>query len=276
MEGYDTLIREHYRREAEECGASPRSTMREEVVRSKEVQLIGRFLETIRINSGRGTLRVLDAGCGNGYTLDCLSRTHAECELQGLEFTEELAEIAQARQLEGCIIQVGDVRRAPFPDGYFDVVYTERCLINILDYAAQLEAVREIGRILRPAGHYLMVECFDDGLQNNNKARVEMGLEAIEPAHHNLYLKKNELFRDINDWFEVVDLASFDPDRETKILQSNFLSSHFFVARVLHPLLTRGDWVRNSEFVKFFSFLPPAGNYAPIQAFALQRRPGAP
>lgn len=35
--------------------------------------------------------------------------------------------------------------------------------------------------------------------------------------------------------------------------------------------MTKGDWVQNTEFVKFFSFLPPIGNYAPIKAYILQK-----
>ena len=41
-------------------------------------------------------------------------------------------------------------------------------------------------------------------------------------------------------------------------------------ARALHPLVTRGAQVRNTEFVKFFSHLPPYGEYAPLQIYLLR------
>jgi hypothetical protein len=44
---------------------------------------------------------------------------------------------------------------------------------------------------------------------------------------------------------------------------------------VLHPLLTKGEWIRNTEFVSFFSFLPPIGNYAPVQSLVFKKRKAA-
>ena len=40
--------------------------------------------------------------------------------------------------------------------------------------------MREIARILKPGGHYLMIECFNDGLANNNRAREELGAKRRE------------------------------------------------------------------------------------------------
>ena len=52
----------------------------------------------------------------------------------------------------------------------------------------------------------------------------------------------------------------------------NFLSSYYFVSRVLYPAMLNGsEVVRNSEIAKFFSYLPPMGNYCPIQAFVLRK-----
>jgi ubiquinone/menaquinone biosynthesis C-methylase UbiE len=269
----DDLIRQHYRTQAEKAGSSPLSTIGERVIREKEVRLIKSFLELVRRNSGSRVLRVLDAGCGNGYTLGLLAEDRTPLELFGLEFTNDLLAIARERNLEGCVLDQGDIRQTRYEDAFFDVVYTERCLINLLDYQEQLKAVREIARILKPSGYYLMLECFTDGLENNNKARREMGLQQIDPAYHNLYFEKETLFRDIRQVFRVVDPAEVDAEEGSTAIPSNFLSSHYFVARILHPLITKGEWVPNTEFVKFFSFLPPVGNYGPLQAFVL-RKPG--
>ncbi|MCJ7622532.1 MAG: class I SAM-dependent methyltransferase [Anaerolineaceae bacterium] len=265
------LIRKHYQTQANEYGSSSLSTMAERVVREKEVELIKKFLEIIRKKTSRNDLKILDIGCGNGYTLEVLQKENPSCHFYGLEFTDELLAIARDRNIAGCVLESGDIRDTDYPDSFFDAVYTERCLINILDYEQQKQSLAEIARILKPSGYFLMIECFTDGLENNNKARREMGLHEIEPAYHNRYFDKEKLFSDIRAIFEVADLAGSDPDEELQMIESNFLSSHYFVARILHPLLTRGDWVRNSEFVKFFSFLPPIGNYAPIQAFVLKR-----
>jgi ubiquinone/menaquinone biosynthesis C-methylase UbiE len=268
---HDDLIRRHYRAQAERDGDSSLSTIGERVIREKEIDLIRSFLRAVRRKKPSDDLTILDAGCGNGYTLALLVEDHPGCEFHGLEFTEEMLAIARRRELPRCVLDRGDIRSTSYPSQCFDVVYTERCLINILDWGEQKQALDEIARILKPSGHYLMIEGFTDGLENNNRARREMGLDDIESAYHNRYLEKEELFEAVQPTLRVVDPAELGPEGGGDLLRSNFLSSHYFVARILHPLITRGEWVRNTEFVKFFSFLPPVGNYAPVQAYIFEK-----
>ena len=101
-------------------------------------------------------------------------RAHPGNHYCGLDFSEELLAVARARELSGCDLRLGDARTLPYEAGSFDVVYSERCLINILDWDGQRKALNEIGRVLRPGGYYLMIECFTDGLENNNRARREL------------------------------------------------------------------------------------------------------
>jgi len=214
-----------------------------------------------------GPLRVLELGCGNGYALSrMLPLSHADDRFWGLDFSPELLEIARGRKLERCTLSQGDARALSYESGFFDFVYTERCLINILDWPGQRQALREIARVLKPGGTYLMIECFTDGLDNNNKARADCGLPAIQEAHHNKYFEKQAFQEAVAAEFELLDPAT------EFTMPANFLSSHYFVSRVLYPSLTRGEVVRNSEVAKFFSFLPPMGNYSPIQAQLLRRR----
>ena len=128
----DDLIRKHYREQAEKSGDSLLSTIDERVIREKEVELIATFLSLVGRQSASGHLRVLDAGCGNGYTLSQLTARFPSWHFHGLDFTDELLSIAQSRNLEGCILDKGDIRRTKYDDSFFDIVYTERCIINIL------------------------------------------------------------------------------------------------------------------------------------------------
>jgi SAM-dependent methyltransferase len=272
----DALIRKHYREQADKDKDSPLSTIGERVVREKELDLITSFIRVVtRQRRGQQVCHVLDAGCGNGYTLQKLTDSFEEVQFSGLEMTPELLQIAEARQLKRCQLHSGDIRHAPYDDCSFDIIFTERCLINILEQKEQMDALREIARMLKPTGYYLMIECFNDGLENNNRARREMGLEDIAPAYHNLYFDKDALFAGTRDILAPVDPVDVDRDGGMMLFPNNFLSSHYFVARVLHPLLTKGEWVRNTEFVSFFSFLPPIGNYAPVQSLVFKKRKAA-
>jgi len=264
---YETLIRDHYRHQAEKHGHSKRSTMEDDVIRAKETEAIEEFVRLLEAERTDGTpLRILDLGCGNGHTLSHLSRKFPGHAYLGGEFTDELLDIARSQPSEHCEFVACDARDMGFDDNSLDAVFTQRCLINILDEEDQLRSIREIARVLKPGGHYLMIECFNDGLENNNKARTECGLEALAPAHHNRYFDMDVLLEAIDGLLRVADPRRIQPGYDGPLCDTNFLSSHYFVARVLHPLVTQGQWIRNTEFVKFFAgVMPPVGNYSPIQ-----------
>jgi ubiquinone/menaquinone biosynthesis C-methylase UbiE len=264
----DEVILAHYRQIAETFGPSPRSTMEDDFVREKEVEWILTYRNLLSLKVRR-PLHILDVGCGNGYTLAKLCGSAASDHVTGLDFSEELLNITRERNLPNCTLVKGDVRHLQFEDGTFDYVYSERCLINLLDPQEQIMAIGEIARVLTIGGDYLMIECFTDGLVNNNKARADCGLAPIPEAHHNRYFEKENVFSAVCNIFELVNVRELGDD---VTLHSNFLSSYYFTARVLYPSLLHGsEVVRNSEVAKFFSFLPPMGNYSPIQAFVFRK-----
>jgi len=261
---YNNIVKKHYKEQAEEWGDLASSTMQDEIIRKKETELILSFLKIFK----RKNLKIADIGCGNGYTLDILSRQFPQNNYWGVEFTKELLIIAKNRKLSNCKFIKGDVRSLNFDENFFDIVYTQRCLINILDWKEQKRALSEIQRILKPNGCYLMIECFTDGLLNNNKARKECGLTELKEVPHNKYFDKKLLFQAMEGKFSIMDPNQFDSD----LPPFNFLSSHYFIARVLHALVTKGGQIKNTEFVKFFSCLPPIGNYSPLQGYILKKR----
>lgn len=270
MHPYDEMILEHYRKQALAFGDSPRLAMEDDVIRAKEAEFVRNLLGSAL--RGRTDPVVLDAGCGNGYLLRELVESGMNARFEGLDYSPELVAIAEQRGLPRCYLQRGHVLDLPFHSDSFDAAYTVRCLINVLDRNDQELALAEIHRVLQPGALYLMIECFEEGLELNNKARVEVGLEPLTPAYHNLYLGRDRFLAAIDGKFDVVDLDTLEAPDPGYRFHRHFLSSHYFVARVLHPLVTKGSWVRNTEFVRFFSELPPYGEYSPIQAWVLRKK----
>ena len=89
--------------------------------------------------------------------------------------------------------------------------------------------------------------------------------------HHNLYFEKETFEPYVSQLFTIINPMQIGAANEN-VLNRNFLSTHYFVARVMHPLLTKGDpFLKNTEFVKFHSFLPPSGCYSAIQAYFLKK-----
>ena len=266
----DEIIKSHYKIQAEKHRDSPSSTMEDLIIRKKEMESIFSFFHLRDVS--RISDKVLEIGCGNGYMLEQLASSFPSREFHGLDFSHELLEIAAKRKIKNGSFSQGDVRKLSFENESFDIVFTERCLINLLSWEDQKKALKQIQRILKKGGFYFMIESFTDGYDNLNKARQELGLGIIPVAHHNLYFDKTEFQKFIEPSFLIASPAALGDGDHSKLV-SNFLSSHYFTARVLHPLLTKGNAdLKNTEFVKFFSFLPPSGEYAAIQAFILQKK----
>ena len=67
-----------------------------------------------------------------------------------------------------------DALNISFDDHTFDIIISIRCLINVGDFSNQLKALREIFRILKPGGRYLMCENTTQGLNNLNDLRKKL------------------------------------------------------------------------------------------------------
>jgi ubiquinone/menaquinone biosynthesis C-methylase UbiE len=256
------VILDHYRREAESFELDPSSTMRDQVVREREIDAIVRAVALFAGEDGGGA-SLLEVGCGNGFLLELLRARFPTLNLTGSDYSPEMVALASRRAIDRCEVRREDVRALSFADGAFDLVVSERCLINLLGDGAQEDAIRELHRVLRLGGHVVLIEAFTGAHANLTRARQELGLEPIPVPHHNRWFDDEEFSRITEDLFVVLDHHDLPP--------RNFLSAHYFVSRVLYPAVTQREVLHNTEFVRFFQFLPPIGEFAPVQLLLLER-----
>jgi ubiquinone/menaquinone biosynthesis C-methylase UbiE len=269
---YTRVILDHYGKEAREYGTDASSTMRDEITRGSEIAAVLRTLAWLE-SKGANVGSILDVGCGNGYLLEVLRKNRPSAALTGLEYTPDMVALARQRNVERLNVVQGDVRELPFDAGTFDVVVTERCIINVMDVEHQARSLHEVARVLKRGGHFLCIEAFQDSLDELNAARAELGLPPNEVPYHNIWFRKAWFAETVAPVFEVVDLAAQgDPALPTP----DFLSSHYFMSRAVYPAITKREVLYNTHFVKFFaaqfSRLPPVGSYAPIQFHLLRKR----
>ncbi|MGH9247617.1 MAG: class I SAM-dependent methyltransferase [Acidimicrobiales bacterium] len=261
----DDVVRDHYRTEAAAHHLAPTSTMSDLTTRELEVEAIVACLSWALTDGGRGQ-QVLEVGCGNGYLLSEVRSRFPHVSLTGVDFSVDMVELARTRGLDRCRVAEGDVRRLAFDGAAFDVAISERCVINLLEEHDQEAALRELHRVVRPGGHLILIEAFTDGAANLNQARAELGLEPNAPPYHNRWMDKERVLELLSELFEAVPA-----DGDGSLPPPNFLSTHYFVSRVLYPAVTRREVLYNTEFVKFFRTLAPQGNYSPIQLLFLRR-----
>ena len=87
---------------------------------------------------------ILDVGCGKGFLLYDFTKVVPDLELQGIDISEYA--IANAKEeIKGCL-QVGNATSLPYPDNYFDFVFSITTLHNLPCYDLD-KALREIERV---------------------------------------------------------------------------------------------------------------------------------
>jgi len=152
---------------------------------------------------------VLDVGCGNGYST---AKFAAHCKkIIGLDYSVEMINRAKRENSNKSNISfvVGDVLNSNFPENYFDVVISERCLINISTWEKQKGAISNITNIIKSQGIFLMMEGCAEGRANLNKLRVEINLPAMPEVAHNTDLSEPELLDFLKKDFEILKIEKF-------------------------------------------------------------------
>ena len=264
---YEEAILEHYREQAAEYGLEPTSTMLDQTTREKELNAVLSCLAYAR-RTMNGPISLLEIGCGNGYLLKTIRARFSDVRLTGVDYSPDMVALAEQRNIENCRICRADIGALDFGEGSFHFIASERCIINLLAREDQYKAIHELHRVLKPGGLLVLIESFSDGLENLNRARSELGLSDNTVPHHNLWFDKTDFLATIGTLFEVI--SDEELIREG-MMTSNFLSSHYFLSRVVYPCITQREVLYNTEFVKFFKFLAPIGNYSPIQLFVLRK-----
>lgn len=96
---------------------------------------------------------VLDLATGTGDLALVLQRRLPSAQVIGADFSEEMLAVAKRKGVRE--VRVADARQLPFGDESFDVVTIAFGLRNLPDWG---EGLREMGRVLRPGGHLLVLD----------------------------------------------------------------------------------------------------------------------
>jgi SAM-dependent methyltransferase len=153
-------------------------------------RILGSFVRSIcdRVRDRRA--RILDVGCGTGANLVMLSEYG---EAQGVDVSPDALEFCHERGLDN--VRLGAAESLPYEAGEFDLV-TAFDVVEHLD--DDVEALREMRRVLRPGGRLLLFVptfMFLWGVQD-------------EVSHHRRRYRMHELRR-------AVRAAGFEVERST-------------------------------------------------------------
>ena len=100
-------------------------------------------------------MAVLDVGCGTGAHLEIYQRFG--CELNGIDTSPAMLEIARKRLGEGADLRLGDASEMPYEDGSFDFVIS-MLVLHEMEHAERSAVISEMKRVLKESGRMLLID----------------------------------------------------------------------------------------------------------------------
>jgi ubiquinone/menaquinone biosynthesis C-methylase UbiE len=176
---------------------------------------------------------VLDVGCGLGYALRHYAKQR-RIKGCGVDYAENMIEQCHVLEREdtGPFLGTVEFRQAsvvdlPFRGDSFDVVTSSRCLMALLDWERQKQALVEIWRVLKPDGVLVLMEGTQEGLDRLNEVRQRFDLPEIDGSGRDRLctLKFNEK--------ALLDFA----EGYYRLERVQRFGMYYFLTRVVHPLL---------------------------------------
>lgn len=119
--------------------------------------------------------KVLDVGCGKGFLLYDFTKVVPDLELHGIDVSEYAIENAKEEIKDR--LQVANAIKLPYPDNYFDLVYSITTLHNLHCYDLDA-ALREIQRVSKKHA-YICVESYRTEEEKANLLYWQVTCEAF-------------------------------------------------------------------------------------------------
>jgi protein-L-isoaspartate(D-aspartate) O-methyltransferase len=119
--------------------------------------------------------KILDVGCGKGFLLYDFTKVVPGLELHGIDISEYAIDNAKEEIKDR--LQVGNATSLPFPDNYFDFVYSITTLHNLHCYDLD-RALREIERVGK-RNKYICVESYRNEEEKANLLYWQVTCEAF-------------------------------------------------------------------------------------------------
>jgi ubiquinone/menaquinone biosynthesis C-methylase UbiE len=227
-------IRTHWENWASSYGAGLRATTKTWTAKALELDALSRRFRNLLRDIPAAN--ILEAGCGNGVNCVHLAKIFGQAHFDGVDFVDEMIAGASANARSGNVADrarffVGDALKLSAIDALrdaYDVVFTDRCLINLNTIELQKDGISALARKLRPGGHLVMIENSKTSNDEQNRCREMLGLPPRTPAEFNLFFDEQK----IRNHIEAIGLDLVDVE--------DFSSLHDLALYVLAPAINNG------------------------------------
>lgn len=228
-------IFEHWTNWAETYGTALRATTKTPTAKFLELDAFTRRLQSIL---GNQKANILEIGCGNGINCIPLAKHFPNIHFDGLDYVAQMISAAhETLASEDASVkdrvrffQANALELDTQPDilESYDVVFTDRCLINIKPLENQKLAISKMATKLKPGGHLLMIENSIQTFEQQNQCRKTLDLPPRDPADYNLFFDDDEILGHLaSAGLELVEIE-------------DFISLHDLLLYVLVPAINGG------------------------------------
>jgi ubiquinone/menaquinone biosynthesis C-methylase UbiE len=169
--------------------------------------------------------KILDAGCGEGEGTLAYSAVPGAV-VHAVDFSETRLQKARERlsQQKNVIFKQVDFLGGYELDHDYDVIVSQRFLINLMEWSLQQKVLLDLTSMLKPGGRLLMLEGSRQGVDQLNAFRAALGLEPIEVKWHNLF-------------FDDGALVDFMHGHGFNLVGEGGLGAYFLLTRGIRPTL---------------------------------------
>jgi len=164
--------------------------------------LLNNFYEKLSLLLGSvESAKVLDAGCGEGFTVKRLGSQLKQSEIFGVDTSEEALNFAKdiAPKMN---LKKGNIMQIPFQDSYFDLVLA----IEVLEHLENPEkALSELKRVTK---NYCIISVPNEPWFSwCNILRLKNVVRLGKNKEHINFWDKNEIVSLANEFFEVKEVV---------------------------------------------------------------------
>lgn len=184
-----------------------------------EIELIA---QRIRPNS-----KILDAGCGEGEGTLAYS-TIPGVAVHAFDFSQTRLKKAAERLKDktNVLLKQIDVLEEHRLDDDYDIIVSQRFLINLTEWRLQSKVLLDLMKRLKPGGRLLMLEGSQQGVDALNEFRGAWGLDPIPVKWHNLFFPDDVLIE-------------FMRKQGYELKEQDGLGTYFLLTRGVRPNLDK-------------------------------------
>lgn len=227
-------IKNHWQGLARAHGDEVLATTKTPTAKDIEIDALTRAFRQILADDAE-IISVLEVGCGNGRNCIALATTFPRLQIVGFDYLPEMIAAAEREKellgISGDHLRflLDDVMELEHVGSEYDLIFTDRCLINLNTLELQKQAISALCTKLRAGGYFLMIENSKQTHDLQNQVRASVGLPPRTPAAYNLFFDEEEI------------LPHIRAQNMELIETEDFISLHDLMLYVLVPLMTDGE-----------------------------------